>query len=126
MERQKRHEIGGNYVHPETGISHDSINVWAGLSSAAAYAEEPDMFDIFAEQAKEDLPTYEEYIRRVNKDQPEHAEEMLKNTDPAKLKRFNELVAEFNQNRERIVREKDITMAKRICKEAEAVIRGTK
>lgn len=102
------------------------MNVWAALASAVRYAEEPDMYDLLVEQASKDLPTYEDYIKKSNVSDPEYAESLIKDTDPAKLAKFNALVAEFNSSRDRIIKEKDFETVTRICKEAEGVIRGSR
>lgn len=104
----------------------DCLNVWSAIASIVKVAGKPEMFEFFADLASQDLQTYEEYTRRANGAHPDYAEQLIRDTDPAKLKRFNELVTEFNANRERIIKEKDVAMAQRICTEAETVVRNPK
>ncbi|MBI2355584.1 MAG: hypothetical protein HYV13_00030 [Candidatus Doudnabacteria bacterium] len=117
---------GGNYINPETGITIDCLNVWAAIAASAKLIEDPDMFAVFIELAQKELPSYEEYTRQANAQNPEYAEELIRNTDPVKKAKFNALVAEFNANKDRLIREKDFETIRRICTEAEEVVRSRK
>ncbi len=110
---------GGGYIHPERKIVEDSINVWTVIGTLAANPEDMEtLVDITAE----DLPTYEDYIRRHYLSS-EEAEILIKESDPAKIEAFNELVAEFNSQRVQIAKDKNFKAIQNLWTRANALIR---
>jgi hypothetical protein len=125
-EREQRPDYmaGGNFVDPETRMTVDSLNIWSALGSIANNPDDPAIGDLLPLIADKDLPTYEEYTRKMNSDRPEYANEIIRDTDPSKLARFNELVLIYNKEREQIIRELNVQRLAQIFKEAESLIRN--
>jgi hypothetical protein len=102
----------------KTGLHHDVVNLFASIVS---YVEDPDSQEYALEEiGKGPLATYEDYFRERNPD----AEEIIRRSDPAQVKAFNEAVGEFNRDRARMIKEKDFNTIKTHLQRLESLIRG--
>jgi|GEM_PF-6927719 len=97
------HNPGGREVEPDIGLSPDAINAWNNLGMISQVDDTP-MGRIAEKAVKRSLtvpmPTYIEYLEAKY---PDRAERLLTASDPKAVARLDELVTEFNQQREAIL-----------------------
>ena len=93
------------------GLLADALNTWG-----RAFYCGPDNIERL-----EPIPTYEERLRSHTVSAP-NADFILEHSDPNKVKQYNELVARFNEDLERIKEERDYKTAKQLAQQAYELI----
>ena len=118
--------LGGGEIYEETGVTPDYINAWTMIGMMiqnATEASDDDLAKELAEKALE-FPVlhYEEYIRK-HRDSNE-VDSLIQGSDPEKVKEINLLVDAFNDERERIRKEKDYKRAAEYFSKISDLVRG--
>jgi len=125
-EKYKEKNFGGGEINEETGVTPDYINAWTMIGMMIQNASEANDDDLAKELAEKALESpvlhYEEYIRERRK--PEEVDDLIQGSDPEKVKEINLLVDAFNDERERIRKEKDYKRAEEYFNKISELVRG--
>ena len=120
-EFNSQENIGGLEVEPRLGISPDYINAWSTLPMVAGFMQ--DMPDVAAGMLNP-VPTYEEYIRDRDANDPAKANRVLSNSNSEKVVKLDCLVEEFNKALVSIKASKDAAQIHEFVARAQALIQG--
>ena len=109
---------GGDEFEPVIGIMPEYITAWQQVNITAL---DPGVLD-YDSTFLAPVRTYEEYVRE--KKSPENANRVLADSDPNIVSAVDQLVHQFNKDRERIIVDKDWAKLKDYSARAENLIRG--
>ncbi len=117
-ELEKAGKVGGAEVDPVIGLRPDYINAWMTIGG---FAKDPEAFEGFTpEELIAPVTRYEDY---VNAQEPaEVAASILEKSNPERVSAVNDLAAEFNADRSRILAEQDWTKLKEYWQRAQNLI----
>lgn len=116
QETKQREALG----FTKTGLADDAANAWSGnllYGSAGRF------------ERIEPVKHYKEYIESVEEKNagsstPKNASEILAKSDPEAVKKFDQLVDEFNEKREQIIAQKNSAAIKEFRRKVNKIVQG--
>ncbi len=121
--------IGGKDVEKESGLAPDYINAWMMIlgvikdyNSELTDEDRQSFLDVGLSLLKKPVQKYGEYF--LTKNYP-NSQQVLEESDKNKVEAVDKLVADFNADRERILREKDIKTLIDFAKKINLIVRGS-